>query len=274
MASPEIPTAASGRSALDVARALAEEAGRRARARFRQPQEVTVKGRGNLLTETDLEIERFIQQALAEEFPDHNVLSEETAAGTSTDGYVWVVDPLDGTKNFVSGIPIWCVNIALCLDGEPLVAATHDPNHNETFSAQRGAGAELGGHPIRASSKSTVLESLLGIDIGYDDKRGRRLLHLALKLFPGMQALRIPGSAALGLAYAACGRYDLFLHRHLYPWDIAAGILLVQEAGGAITDHRGAPIAVASQSAIAGSARAHADFLGWQEAHAGDLELD
>ena len=274
MASPEIPTAASGRSALDVARVLAEEAGRRARTRFRQPQEVTVKGRGNLLTETDLEIERFIQQALAEEFPEHNVLSEETASSTSTDGYVWVVDPLDGTKNFVSGIPIWCVNIALCLDGEPLVAATHDPNHNETFSAQRGAGAELGGHPIRASSKSTVLESLLGIDIGYDDKRGRRLLHLALKLFPGMQALRIPGSAALGLAYAACGRYDLFLHRHLYPWDLAAGILLVQEAGGAITDHRGAPIAVASQSAIAGSARAHADFLGWQEAHAGDLELD
>ena len=274
MAHPDLPLATSGRSALDVARALGEEAGRRARARFRRPQEVTVKGRGNLLTETDLEIERFIQQGLAEEFPDHNVLSEETAASTSTDGYVWVVDPLDGTKNFVSGIPIWCVNIALCRDGEPFVAATHDPNHNETFSAQRGAGATLDGDPIRASSKSTVLESLLGIDIGYDDERGRRLLHLAHELFPGMQALRIPGSAALGLAYAACGRYDLFLHRHLYPWDLAAGMLLVREAGGVITDHRGAPIAVASQSAIAGSARAHADFLSWQEAHAGELELD
>ena len=267
MTPPDIPTAASGRPALDVARALAEEAGRMAIASSRRPREVAVKGRGNILTETDLACERYIIDALAEEFPDCAVLSEETAADTATDGYVWVVDPLDGTKNFASGIPFFCCNIALCLDGEPLVAVTHDPSHNETFWAQRGGGAFVDGEPIRASERATVLESVVGLDLGYDNERGRGLLQLATALFPGMQSLRIPGSAALGIAYAACGRYDVFLHRFLYPWDLAAGILLVREAGGAITDFAGGPIAITSRTVLAGGPRVHADLLAWQREH-------
>jgi fructose-1,6-bisphosphatase/inositol monophosphatase family enzyme len=257
----EIPAARSGRTALDVARALAEEAGRRAAAAFHQPMEIIVKGRGNLLTETDLAIERYIQDELAVEFPSHGVLSEETAADTSTDGYVWVVDPIDGTKNFASGIPFYCINIALCLDGEPLVAVTHDPNHHETFWGVRGGGAFVNETPIRASDKPTVLASILGLDIGYDNERGKQLLRLIYQLFPNMQAMRISGSAALGLAYAACGRYDVFVHRYLLPWDIAAGILLVREAGGVITDDAGDAITIRSEIAIAGGVAVHADFL-------------
>lgn len=257
----EIPATRSGRSALDVARALAEEAGRRAAASFHQPQEVIVKGRGNLLTETDLAIERYVQDELAAEFPTHGVLSEETASDTSTDGYVWVVDPIDGTKNFASGIPFYCINMALCHDGEPLVAVTHDPNHSETFWAVRGGGAFVNETPIRASDKTTVLASIIGLDLGYDDERGKQQLRLIYQLFPNMQALRIPGSAALGLAYAACGRYDLFVHRYLFPWDIAAGILLVREAGGLITDDAGDAITIRSQTTIAGGLDVHADFL-------------
>ncbi len=268
-----LPTSTSGRSALDVARACAREAGRRARERFRQPQQITVKGRGNLLTQTDLELERYLTESLLEEFPEHKVLSEETASGTDTSGWVWVVDPLDGTRNFVSGIPFFCINLALCRDSEPVVAVTHDPNHGETFWAERGAGAWINDEPAHVSAAPSVQQSVVGVDLGFDDPRGKAVLHLAHELFPGAQCLRIPGSAALGLAYAACGRYDLFIHHHLYPWDVASGILLVREAGGTITDHLGGPVTIASRTVIAGGASAHADFLSWQRAHAGALDL-
>jgi fructose-1,6-bisphosphatase/inositol monophosphatase family enzyme len=231
-----------------------------------------VKGRGNLVSETDLRIERFLHETLRHEFPECAILSEETATDTAIDGWVWVIDPLDGTKNFVSGIPFFCVNIALCYNGLPAVAVTLDPNHGECFSAERGGGAWLNGQPIRVSEKPTVQDSVLGVDIGYDDERGRRTLHLVHELFPGVQGLRIPGSAALGLAYASCGRYDLFLHRYLFPWDIAAGMLLVEEAGGVITDQAGQSIDITSETVIAGGPRVHADFLRWQRAHGIELE--
>jgi fructose-1,6-bisphosphatase/inositol monophosphatase family enzyme len=256
-----LPASTSGRSALDVARDLAEEAGRSALAAFHEPKEVLVKGRGNLLTQTDLAVERFLQEGLTAEFPAHGVLSEETAPDTSTDGYVWVVDPIDGTKNFASGLPFWCVNVALCHDGEPLVAVTHDPIHNETFRAVRGGGAFVNDAPIHSSTKPDVLSSIMGVDLGYDNERGKELLRLVYHLFPGMQAIRISGSAALGLAYAAAGRFDLFVHRYLLPWDIAAGILLVREAGGVITDEAGDAITIRSETAIAGGVAVHADFL-------------
>lgn len=266
------PVAVSGRSALEVVRACAREAGRRIISRLRCPQEVNVKGRGNFVTQTDLEIETYLQQALLEEFPDHRILSEETAAGTDTAGWVWVIDPLDGTHNFMSGIPFFCVNIALCKDGEPVVAVTYDPNHDEAFWAERGRGAWVNDRPATASSKPTVQASVLGVDLGYDDRRGSAALQIAHRLFPGVQCVRIPGSAALGLAYAACGRYDLFLHHFLFPWDIAAGILLVQEAGGAITDHHGRPVTVYSQTAVAGGKQAHAEFLRWRQQNAACLD--
>jgi len=266
----DLPAARSGRSALEVARDAARAAGARVRERFRKPQTVTVKGRGNLLTETDLEIERFLHETIRAEFPDHALLSEETASTTDTAGWVWVIDPLDGTKNFASGIPYFCVNIALCHDGDPIVAATYDPNQDELFWAARGAGAWVNDAPARASTNATVLESVLGVDLGYDNERGRALLHLVLELFPGMQAVRISGSAALGLAYAATGRFDVFLHRYLFPWDLAAGILLVREAGGVITDHLGGPIDLRSQTVLAGGAGVHGDLLRLQREHGGE----
>lgn len=258
--------------ALEIAISAGEKAGQMALAGFRQPQDVSIKGRGNLVTETDFRIEHFLHETFRREFPGHAILSEETAADTPIDGWVWVIDPLDGTKNFVSGIPFFCVNIALCFDGHPTVAVTFDPNHGECFSAQRGSGAFVNGQPVRASDKPTVQDSMLGVDIGYDDERGRRTLHMVNKLFPHMQGLRVPGSAALGLAYASCGRYDLFLHRYLFPWDIAAGILLIEEAGGAITNHDGQPVDITSETVVAGGVRVHADFLRWQQAHRIELE--
>jgi fructose-1,6-bisphosphatase/inositol monophosphatase family enzyme len=155
------------------------------------------------------------------------------------------------------------VNIALCLDGKPIVGVTHDPLHSETFWAVRGSGAWLNDTPIRASGKGSVRESVLGIDLGYDDARGHAMLRMANQLFPNVQSLRIPGSAALGLAYAACGRYDLFVHHYLFPWDIAAGLLLVSEAGGRVSGQDGAEAQLHSKSVVAGGPGVHSDFLGW-----------
>ena len=260
-----IPVATSGRTALEIARASAREAGERVRAQFKLPKEVTVKGRGDLVTKTDLEIEAYLQQTLVQEFPEHRVLSEETAADTDTAGWVWVIDPIDGTRNFVSGVPFFCISLALCHDGEPVVAVTHDPNQNEAFWAERGHGAWVNDEPLRASSQPTVEASVLGFGLGYDDQRARALLELLHRLYPDVQTLRDLGSAALGLAYAAAGRHDLFIHSHLFAWDIAAGILLVREAGGVITDGTGLDPSLASQSVIAGGQQAHADFLRWQQ---------
>jgi fructose-1,6-bisphosphatase/inositol monophosphatase family enzyme len=258
----ELPVALSGDDAETVARRCLAEGGRLAMERFRQPQSITVKGRGNLVTQVDLAIETYIARMLAEEFPEHALLSEESNPSVSDlRGWTWVVDPLDGTRNYVSGIPFFCINIALCFGGEPLAGWTFDPVHDELFRAKKGDGAWIGDHPLHVSKKDSVQASVMGFDMGYDDARAGHMLSLICDLWPGVQAVRIPGSAALGLAYAACGRYDLFAHNLLYPWDLAAGILLVREAGGVITDRDGGAITLFSEGAIAGGPLVHADFL-------------
>lgn len=219
------------------------------------------KGRGNVLTETDLAVERATTAILAREYPGIPVLSEETAAGTRSEGWLWVIDPVDGTKNFSRGIPHFCFTIALCHENEPVVGLTLQPLLDEEFAAVRGQGATLNGRPMHVSETQTVRDSIVAVDMGYDDGRGRRQLELALALWPGMQSLRIPGSAALGIAYVAAGRWDVFLHADLQAWDLAAGLLLVREAGGIATDREGKPASIFSNGLIAATPAVHADFL-------------
>ncbi len=257
---PELPRAASGRTAAEVARACAREAGRIAMAAFGARQDVLVKGRGNFLTETDLAAERAILEILRQEYPDHAVLAEETAGQAPRDGWLWVVDPLDGTHNFSRGIPYFATNIALCQGGEPLLGLTYAPTTGEEFFAQRGAGLTVNGQPARASTAQRLADCVLGADLGYDDARAARMLELLAELWP-VQSVRVMGSAALGLAYAACGRYDLFLHHYLYPWDVAAGIVLVAEGGGAVRDRDGGPATIHSEGIVAGAPGAVSDLL-------------
>ncbi len=255
------PASTSGRDALAVARECAAEARRIMREGFGRVGVSATKGRGNVLTETDLAVERATTAILAREYPGIPVLSEETAAGTRSEGWLWVIDPVDGTKNFSRGIPHFCFTIALCHENEPVVGLTLQPLLDEEFAAVRGQGATLNGRPIRVSETQTVRESIVAVDMGYDDGRGRRQLELALALWPGMQSLRIPGSAALGIAYVAAGRWDVFLHADLQAWDLAAGLLLVREAGGIATDREGKPASIFSNGLIAATPAVHADFL-------------
>jgi myo-inositol-1(or 4)-monophosphatase len=257
-----LPTSDSGESAIDVARRCAREGGAIALGRFRGAQQIDVKGHRNIVTDTDVAVELHIKTLLTEAFADHGVLSEETAPTTDPSrGWTWVIDPIDGTKNYAMGIPFWCVNVALCRDGEPLLGVTYDAVHDECFEAIGGEGATCNGRSVRSSERPDVLSSVICIDLGYDDAKGSAQLDLMRRIFPNTQGIRITGSAALGLAYAAAGRVDLYTHMNVSPWDIAAGIVLVREARGTITDRNGGPIALRSAAFAAGGRSVHADFM-------------
>ena len=218
------------------------------------------KGRGNIVTAVDLSVEQTSIAILSREYPDHRILSEETMADTSYQGWLWIVDPVDGTRNYASGIPNFSYNIALCYRSEPVLGLTYDPLRREEFFAVKGGGAYLNERPLQASLKESLQAAVVGVEMGYDDQLGKRLLALLHHLWPGMQSIRIIGSAALAFAYAAAGRFDLFIDPDLSPWDVAPGILLVQEAGGIVTDLSGAPATIYSKSYIAGGPQVHADF--------------
>ena len=265
-----IPVSASGRDAVAVAHACAEVADRIIRDGFGRASIAGVKGRGNVVTETDLAVEHAVAAILAREFPDHAVLSEETAAGTRSQGWLWVVDPLDGTKNFSRGIPHFAFTIALCRAGEPVIGLTTHPLLNETFMAVRGRGTTLNGAPVTVTDCATVREAVVAIDLGYNDRRAARQIDLAGHLWPGMQSLRVTGSAALGFAYLAAGRWDIYIHSDLEPWDVAAGLLLVREAGGAVVQRDGLPASIESRAVVAATPGVLSDF----SALAGGLPWD
>jgi fructose-1,6-bisphosphatase/inositol monophosphatase family enzyme len=258
-----IPSAASGAKAIDVAWRCVREGGAIALERFRGERTIDVKGRGNVVTDADVEVELRINSILQAEFPGHAILSEETSAETDpTRGWVWVLDPIDGTKNYSMGIPFWCVNLALCCDGDPVLGITYDPLHGEAFWAALGEGAWCNDARVHASTAPDVDSSIIGVDLGYDDERGSGQIALMGRIFPHVQSIRILGSAALGFAYAASGRLDLFTHMNISPWDIAAGILLVRESGGASSDRTdGGPMRVTSRTFVAGGRAAHDDFV-------------
>ena len=219
---------------------------------FGRRQDVLVKGRGNFQTEADVAAERAVLALLRQEYPQHEVLAEETAGEARGEGWLWVVDPLDGTHNYSRGIPYFAFNIALCHRREPVLGLTYAPVTGEEFFAQKGAGLTVNGQPARASAADRLGDCVVGADLGYEDARAARMLELVAEVWP-VQSVRVMGSAALGLAYAACGRYDLFMHHFLYPWDIAAGIVLVGEGGGAVVDRDGGAVSIDSEGVVAGA---------------------
>jgi len=257
----EQPLSASGQPAIDVARACARSAQEIMLEGFGRMTVAATKGRGNVLTETDLAVEAATLAILREAFPGHSVLSEETAAETRSAGWMWVVDPIDGTQNFSRGIPHFCFSIALCWRGEPVVGLISHPLLDQEIAAISGEGCTLNGIPAQVTSSQTILESVMGVDLGYDDSRAAMQLELIRTLWPGMQSLRVMGSAALGLAYVAAGRWDIFLHSDLQPWDLAAGLLLVREAGGVVMDRDGQPATIMSRAVVATNRAVYADFL-------------
>jgi myo-inositol-1(or 4)-monophosphatase len=258
---PELPASESGKVPLEVARACSALANDLIEAGFGRATVSGVKGRGNVVTEVDLTVERACTDVLRREYPGHAILSEETAATVRDSGWMWVIDPVDGTKNFSRGIPHFCFTIALCHAHEPVVALTSQPLLGEEFVAVRGEGTKLNGNPMTVSDVP-LEEAVIAVDLGFEVEKGLANLELARKLWQHVGALRIPGSAALDAAYLAAGRWDFYAHSSLEPWDLAAGLLLVREAGGEVRSPAGAQATLYDPAVVAGAPELLSQILG------------
>jgi myo-inositol-1(or 4)-monophosphatase len=225
-----------------VACDAARTAGRLLRSRFAagEPMHVERKGRHDFVTRADRESEAAILAFLRDRFPDHAVMSEEGSPTAPRAAYRWIVDPLDGTTNFIHGVPVFAVSVALEDDAGLLAGAIHDPLREETFHAHRGGGARLDGRPISCSRPPGLDDALVATGFPFRElSRVDRYLRAFEDFIRSTAGLRRAGSASLDLAYTACGRYDGFWEIGLSRWDIAAGVLLVREAGGMVTDVTG-----------------------------------
>ena len=257
----DIPIGSSGRSAAEVARAAALKAGEILMDRLDTVKEVSFKGRGNIVTDVDMEVEREVFTLLAAEYPDAALLGEESAKVRADEGLAWIVDPLDGTRNYASGIPIFSTVVGLALDGEVLVGVNYDPARNDMFEAEKGGGAYHNGEPIHVSETSALEDSILGMDLSYNNEGAVNGLDVIREIWPDMQTARIIGSAAMGISYAAAGLTDLYFHHQLEPWDQVAGLLLVEEAGGVVTDRTGKRAGLYSDGLVASNAALHGEFM-------------
>jgi myo-inositol-1(or 4)-monophosphatase len=214
-----------------------------ARGLTASPGAIDYKGGIDLVTEFDRRSERFVKDELARRFPGHGWLGEETGGASAGEEFRWVVDPLDGTTNFAHAYPFFCVSIALEQAGERVLGVVYDPLRDECFSAVKGEGAALNGVPIRVSRVDTLARALAATGFAYDvHEKPEETLRFFGPLLSKVQGIRRDGSAALNLAYLACGRFDVFWEVKLHAWDVAAGALLVEESGGTITDFAGGPM--------------------------------
>ena len=206
---------------------------------------VQEKGPADLVTQADLASQEAIQEVVARAFPDHAFVGEETGSAARPEAeFCWIVDPLDGTTNYVHGYPFYCVSVAVESRGGVLAGAVFDPVSGECFTAARGEGARLDGKPISTSQVSTLSDALIAVSfppkIGPETREIRDFVEIA----SACQAIRRTGSAALNLAFLAAGRVDGYWAHTIYPWDVAAGALLVREAGGLVTAIDGGPFDV------------------------------
>ena len=247
---------------MEVALEAAREVGELLREAWRVDKVIHFKGAVDLVTDTDRESERRIVDRLTRAFPQHRVLAEESATDTSgrgsQDGWIWFIDPLDGTTNFAHGYPHFAVSIAAARDGELELGVVHDPIRGETFRAQRGGGAFLNDQPIHASTVEVLDQALIGTGFPYD-RRERPEYYLAFvaDVLRRSQGVRRAGTASLDLSYVACGRLDGFWEFKLKPWDVAAGALILREAGGRVTDCRGGDFSVYGDQILATNGEIH-----------------
>lgn len=246
---------------LDIAVDAARTAGRFQRYRFASALDVTLKGDKNLVTEVDQESERLIVDHLLAAFPDHGIVAEEGEYPQGAAPFRWIIDPLDGTTNYAHGFPWFCVSIGLESAGEMVAAVIFNPLHDELFTATKGGGAFRNGQRLHVSTRSPLRDSLLGTGFPYDcasDPANNFDNFIAFQ--KAARGIRRAGAAALDLAYVAAGRLDGFWELKLKPWDVAAGILLVREAGGAVTTFDGTAYDVCNHRIVASNGLIHKEM--------------
>lgn len=265
-----LPTQVDLRFAAPAA-AIAIEAGDLVRSFMDKGVETEYKGEADLVTEADRASERLIVERLHSRFPEHGVFGEEGSRGNLESPYRWYIDPVDGTTNFAHGYPVFCVSMGLehrpaglagDQDGEIVAGAIYDPTRNELFVAEKGRGAYLNGRRIHVSRTATVAESLLATGFPSRKRHENPNIHFYHEITLRSHGVRRAGSAALDLAYTACGRFDGYWEFNLNPWDTAAGFLLVTEAGGTLTYFDGSPFHLASREILATNGLIYSELAG------------
>ena len=242
---------------------LARRAGKIQLDRVGKIKRIEHKGAINLVTEVDRECEALIVGEIKRNFPKDDILAEEGSGPRKVSGNRWIVDPLDGTVNFAHGFPFFCVSIALEQEGELAAGVIFDPNRDEMFTAERGKGATLNGNPIRVSKTASVRQALLATGFAYNVQEEEQLDNLDnfCKFVKRAQAVRRPGSAAIDLAWLACGRLDGFWELFLKPWDMAAGVLIIREAKGKVTSFGGSPYDLYGKEILASNGLLHDQMI-------------
>lgn len=212
----------------------------------------------NLVTQIDKKAEEIIINKIRGRYPDHDFLAEESGSHNKQSEFRWVIDPLDGTLNFTHGVPLFSVSIAVEVRGKVVAGVVYEPNLNELFTAEKGKGAFLNKKPIRVSRVNTLIESMMVTGFPYTirDNPENAVQHF-VNLLMKAQGIRRLGSAAVDLCYVACGRFEGFWEVSLSPWDMAAGVLLVEEAGGRFSDFHGKPSSIHTKQVLATNGLVH-----------------
>ncbi len=249
---------------LSIAIEAAKEAGKFLKYNVGKVKNIEMKQgeERNLVSEIDKGSEERIITIIRRHFPTHAILAEESGASTTSSDYMWVIDPLDGTTNFLHGVPIFCVTIAVAYKGELVAGVVYDPNLDELFTAEKGSGAYLNGRRLTVSSTSKLINSLLVTGFPYDIAQNpENAIGHFVNFLVEAQGIRRLGSAALDLSYVAAGRFDGFWEVNLNPWDMAAGMLFVREAGGRVTDFAGAESTIYKKQVLASNGIIHDAML-------------
>lgn len=246
----------------DFAVSLAKRAGELVMRYYTAPKEIEQKGEINLVTTADRASEELVCSEIREKFSQHGILSEEGSSSQTEADWLWVIDPLDGTTNYAHRYPFFCVSIALQYKGVSQIGVVYEPLRGELFCAVRGQGAMVDGYPIQVSPTDKLSKSFLATGFAYDIRESScdnldNFSRFAKSAF----AIRRGGSAALDLAYVACGRFDGFWELKLFPWDTAAGILLVEEAGGRTSRFSGDRFSICDRDILATNGRIHQEMM-------------
>ena len=247
---------------LKVAIAAAKEAGRIQMEHFGHAHSVEYKGEIDPVTMVDKLCDQAITRIIFSAFPDHDLLTEEGPFETKNSRYKWIIDPLDGTTNYLHGYPCFCVSIGLEVDGEVKLGVVYNPNLDELFHAEKGGGAYLNRNRIFVSHEDHLNRSFLCTGFPYDirDHADSYLSYFRQFIIKSF-AIRRPGSAAIDLCYLAAGRFDGFWEMKLAPWDLAAGSLILREAGGKVTDFQGRPIHLDGRNVLASNGKIHREMM-------------
>ena len=246
---------------LQAGQEAARRAGTMLRQNINEANRVYFKGEVNLVTDCDNLAQKIIFEHLNGLFPEHDFLAEEGLSREKGSPFLWIIDPLDGTTNFAHNFPIFSVSIGLKFENEVRVGVVYDPMREEMFSAVKGEGAFLNGKKIKVSSTAELNRSLLATGFPYDIRESRDNIDHFIDFIVTAQAVRRCGSAALDLCYVACGRFDGFWEKKLNPWDVAAGGLMVREAGGLTSDFRGTVMLATVGDVVASNSLIHRQML-------------